>query len=226
MKKIIYFFGFLHLLNIKSAPFEREIIEMVNSGTVLMSTNEYKTIIETLYKKSPCNLLVFGVGNDSKLWLQVNKGGKTVFIEDSIYWLEKTKQEITNIEAHLVTYSTQLADWEKILHDYTKLTLDLPSIITDTPWDIILIDAPFGGIPTAPGRMQSIYTTYLLCQKKKSVDIFVHDCDRIAEKTYTDVYFGKNHLVQEVERLRHSSNLFVNNYLLINTKELSGSIYF
>jgi len=40
-----------------------------------------------------CNLLVFGVGNDSALWHNLNKDGRTVFLENIPEWTSKVKEK-------------------------------------------------------------------------------------------------------------------------------------
>ena len=53
------------------------------SGAGGMSEQEYRVIADAVVRRSPCNVLVFGTGYDSELWMKCNARGQTVFLEDS-----------------------------------------------------------------------------------------------------------------------------------------------
>jgi uncharacterized protein (TIGR01627 family) len=170
-----------------------------------MSLDEYSLLLETLGKKAPCNFLVFGVGNDSKLWLEINKNGRTVFLEDSEFWLNKIRASFPLLEGYLVFYNTKRSEWKKRLakdQQSGALMLDLPSSIKDVAWDIIFVDAPCGYSDQTPGRMKSIYTASELAKNNYSVDVFVHDCDRTVEQVYSDTFLKKENMIIQVQRLR------------------------
>ena len=40
-----------------------------------MSEQEYRVIANAVVRRSPCNVLVFGTGYDSELWMKCNVGG-------------------------------------------------------------------------------------------------------------------------------------------------------
>jgi hypothetical protein len=77
----------------------------------------------------------------------------------------------------------------------------LPSSVRDAPWDVILVDAPPGGLPSHPGRMQSIYEASRLVSLTGHV--FVHDCHREVERVCTDRFLGPGMALIRDERLRH-----------------------
>ncbi len=82
--------------------------------------------------------------------------------------------------------------------------MDLDNEIRSTRWDVILVDAPRGFDDECPGRMKSIYEASRLI--KSGGHVFVHDCERVVEREYTDKYFLEGNLVEEVEEignLRH-----------------------
>lgn len=165
--------------------------------------SEVKLIADCLYRRGPCNFLVFGMGHDSPLWLQLNEGGRTVFLEDHGEWYGKITAECPEMEGYLVNYTTTLPEWNKVLGQTERLELELPHKITNTSWHVILVDGPKGdprhyekyGVQP-PGRMQSIYTASNLAAP--GGDVFVHDCDREIEAVYADTYLGKENLRKSV----------------------------
>jgi hypothetical protein len=56
---------------------------MRNSNQIQLSLDQLKLIIDTIMNKTPTNLLVFGLGNDSIFWNKLNRKGTTVFLEDN-----------------------------------------------------------------------------------------------------------------------------------------------
>jgi len=148
-----------------------------------------------------CNLLVFGLGNDTPFWLKANEKGKTIFIEDSKWWAGKVKQVCPEAKYILVKYGTKLTEYKDLLDKPEKLDLELNDEIRNTKWDVILVDAPRGYEDEHPGRMKSIYEASILI--KKGGHIFVHDCNRTVEKVYTDKYLRPENLVEEIATLRH-----------------------
>lgn len=182
---------------------EQEALFELVCNTGEMSRDEYSLIANTIYSISPCNLLVFGAGRDSRLWHLLNRNGKTVFIESDERWFRKTikKNEDINIDIRFYTYKTKQAKWRYFLDHYEELEMDqLDQDILDTQWDCILIDGPKSYTGRAPGRMQSIYQSYLFLEKDKEQFIFLHDIHRRAENTYSKKFFGEEY--EDVDHLR------------------------
>ena len=159
---------------------------------------ELKLIIQTIKKIKECNFLVFGLGNDSGMWTEVNKNGRTVFIEDYNEWFEKITKANPGIEAYLVKYPNNITQWKKILNEPEKLEMKLPPEISKSKWDVILVDGPAGWqmIEEFAGRMSSIYMAKKLV--KKDGIVFVHDCDREVEIAYTKKYLGEKNFIKSV----------------------------
>jgi len=163
-----------------------EILDKYHEGHegTLCSKVEYKLIIENL----GFNMLVFGIGNDTDLWLKLNS--EVVFIEHSGDWAKTYRNRADVID---YDYWTKMWDAKKILGgNHAKLYMDkLPSRVKDTHWGMIFVDAPTGYSTlrsrNCPGRFQSIYTA-----SQMSADyIVVHDYDRRIEKTCCDLWLGK-----------------------------------
>jgi hypothetical protein len=186
------------LLTVKLAacwPSSFNIFIMKTFNQIVLSTKQLKAICATLKKRTPCRLLVFGLGNDSLFWLTLNRDGLTVFIEDDKNWFEKITKKSKGIKAFLVHYGTQRKDWKKLLENTSLLKTILPDDIEKEEWDIILVDGPKGWGDETPGRMKSIFLASRLIGK--SGEIFVHDCDREVEDAYCNKFLGENNLKME-----------------------------
>lgn len=170
---------------------------------IQLETREILLVAKTIAEFPACNFLVFGMGNDTPLWMELNKGGRTVFLEDSREWYDTIISEYPGVEGYLVSYATKISEWESLLDDSDRLSIALPEQIASTGWDIILVDGPSGDVPSfskrhgtePPGRMSSIYMSSKLV--KNNGYVFVHDCHRIVERVYADRFlFDKNLVAQ------------------------------
>eukprot|EP01018_Ginkgo_biloba_P010167 Gb_31046 [translate_table: standard] len=176
--------------------------------------------------KSPCNFLVFGLGYDSLLWSTLNHGGRTIFLEEDKDWIAQVARKHPELKAYHVEYSTMVTQAEDLLKNAHSedcspaqnlepetsrciLALkNLPAEIYNTKWDAIMIDAPRGYFPEAPGRMTAIYTAAVMARnrrKKGNTDIFVHDVDRSVEDSYSKAFLCEENLVGFEGRLWHFS---------------------
>lgn len=183
---------------------KKAISRLVKNNPRQLTFNEYNYIAKTVIAKNGCNMLVFGIGQDSKLWMRSNKRDKTFFLENSVSWLAQIKTENPSINGYLIKYNTSRKDWKELLEGpKVNLMLTLPAFMNDIVWDIIFVDGPAGYNDSTPGRMQSIYTASVLSEKSENIDVFVHDCDREVEKVYCDRFLGNMRLVAEFDRLRH-----------------------
>jgi hypothetical protein len=168
---------------------------------IQLSVKQLEAILTQIKQKKDCQLLVFGLGNDSFLWANANQTGQTVFLEEHQVWFNEFKSRYPHLSAEIVSYNTKMRDWKIWLNQPEKLTLDLKQEILQTQWDIILVDAPVGYHDDAPGRMKSIYTASQLIHQNG--DIFVHDCEREVERVYCDTFLLSKNLVKEITNLRH-----------------------
>lgn len=171
----------------------QNVIEKTN-GTQ-MEEEEYRYISNFLGNK---NFLVFGCGYDTPLWKHVNKNGLTIFLESNPEWINPDDN------AYLINYTTTLGKSKSLLAEYknnnfNNLKLTLPDIVKETNWDCIFVDAPPGGSKKHPGRMQSIFTAKEL--SSPSTEIFIHDCDREAERIWSSTLF--THLQKTLVKLKH-----------------------
>lgn len=193
-----------YILEALPQEIKEEIRRLVTSNPYQLSEAEYALIAETLIDKAPCNMLVFGVGRDSGLWVKLNNQGATVFLEDNPGWLQRVSLEIPEINGYLVTYNTRRTQWLELLNRNreSELLLKLPKEIAQNKWDIIFVDAPEGWSDEKPGRMKSIYTAAKLANLSKDCTVFVHDCDRKVESVYSDRFLHAENLILTQDRLR------------------------
>jgi hypothetical protein len=179
-------------------------------GQIQMTSQQYEHLAKVLLSRSPCNLLIWGVGRDMAFWLDINRAGKTVFLEDNAEWLAIAKGRPGGSTADIrkVTYSTSLRGYKTI--PTSGYVVQLDADLLETAWDIIIVDAPAGNdyslLTTDPGRMGSIYTSYGILQRQQTscgadtslkhhqTDIIVHDTQRPAERLWADVFFGSTYL--------------------------------
>lgn len=149
-----------------------------------------------------CNLLVFGSGFDSHFWAQQNRAGLTVFLEHDVNWLSTVRAKWPGLAIFHVTYKTQIErDRDKYLDPATwhELGMQLPDIVTQTMWNIIIVDGPDGFSTNSHGRFQTLYASFMLDRSPDAL-IVVDDCDREVEWKYANLFFGQQSLFLAVPR--------------------------
>lgn len=198
------------------------ILHYTTSNTTPQQTlKEISVTARVLSRKSPCNFLVFGLGHDSLMWTALNHGGRTVFLEEDKQWIETIRKQFPQLESYHVMYDTRVTQADELLEagrlpecvavgdlkfSECRLALkELPRVFYEVEWDLIMVDAPTGWIPEAPGRMGAIYTAGMAARGKKEgeTDVFVHDVDRIVEDKFSKELLCEGYLKEQVGRLRH-----------------------
>ena len=163
-----------------------------------MLKEEYEYISDLVLRRSPCNILIFGTGNDSELWILANQDGRTVFLENQQRWIDVAKGNFPNIEFYHITYlkkEAQLSLLELYKHGQPGIALPMPEEIANVAWDIIIVDGPAGP------RMQSIGTSSELARNSANVDVIFHDASR--EKPYIDQFYSEAELLRPYKRMKH-----------------------
>ena len=165
---------------------------------------EYKLVYDTVAARAPCNMLVFGVGRDSPLWMTTNAPGKTVFLENKARWVKVARELSPGIEVHRVWYPTLRGLWRVLRYvPWLLRTAGIPREVWHTPWDVILVDAPRGTRWYKRGRAMSIYTASVLGRRAATCDVFVHDTHRDTERKAGDWFLGADNLVAQTGTMRH-----------------------
>jgi len=172
-------------------------------NSIILSPPEIALIRQFVLSKNACRFLVFGLGNDSVYWHKMNKRGITHFLEDNSEWNSKVVTRYPYLNCTLITYHTQRHEWRSLLNQPDKLYIPLPDEVLQDKWDVILVDAPAGNEDLTPGRMQSIFMAAKLAKVSGHCEIFVHDCHREVESTYSDRFLGPENLIKQIDNLRH-----------------------
>lgn len=177
---------------------------LVTSNPGQATFQEYKLVHDLVRSRAPCSMLVFGVGRDSRLWLDANAGGRTVFVEDVPEWARFAREAVPGIVVHDVGYGlARRFMWPILRHFERALYLSkLPDDVRERNWDVILVDAPRGTRWYRPGRMKSVYTASVL-GGTSGADVFVHDCHRAVERESADQFLRPERLVAQAGSMRH-----------------------
>ena len=172
-------------------------IEKIHTELGIKITPEQLLMIcDVLLQITPCNLLVFGVGYDTEFWIQNNRAGRTVFLEHYQEWIDLTTKKTPKAEVYKVEYTTLRPEWQEILHQSKRLTMEIPDTTRNVKWDIIIVDAPKGHTDADPGRIQSIFTARQIISH--CGHIFVHDTQRPVENTYCTALLKKENFIESV----------------------------
>ncbi|CAA2991342.1 probable methyltransferase At1g27930 [Olea europaea subsp. europaea] len=172
--------------------------------------DEIRLSYDVLRSLSPCNFLVFRLGHDSLMWASFNPRGTTLFLEEDPKWVQTVLKNAPGLRANTINYRTKLSDANDLLSHYRnepdcsptksfingnsrcKLALNmLQDEVYDKEWDIIMIDAPRGYFPEAPGRMAAIYSAAVMARNRKSpgvTHVYLHDVERQVEKVYAKTF--------------------------------------
>jgi len=186
-------------------PSDAELRALVESNPGQATLDEYRLLRDRIVANAPGNVLVFGVGRDSRHWIEANAGGRTVFLEDVPEWIEAAREAVPDIDVVRISYSTRRFLWKwYVRRPEARLGVEtLPERIRETAWSLIFVDGPQGQSWKRPGRMQSTWEAASLARSHGGpVDVLVHDCHREVESTCSDLFLGEETLVEQVGSLR------------------------
>ncbi|KAJ3677277.1 hypothetical protein LUZ60_003001 [Juncus effusus] len=175
------------------------------NSTLHMPEADMRAIAHVLGTRGPCNFLVFGLSVETPLWIALNSGGRTVFLDENQYYISYLEPRHPGMEAYDVSYTTHVRDLQDLLATarstratdcrpiqhllFSECRLavnDLPNHLYDVDWDVILIDGPSGWQQTSPGRTASIFSAAVMARSRRDggkTDILVHDYQFGLEQT-------------------------------------------
>ncbi|KAL2964346.1 hypothetical protein AAZX31_16G001300 [Glycine max] len=213
--------GSCNKMKIPGSVSEALIHYSTSSITPQQTVKEISVTARVLEKKSPCNFLVFGLGHDSLMWNALNHGGRTIFLEEDESWIQQMRRRFPMLEAYQVNYESKVNEAESMMevgrggecravgdprYSICPLALKgLPSVVYETKWDLIMVDAPTGYYENAPGRMTAIYTAGMMARNRESgeTEVFVHDVNRVVEDQFSRAFLCQKYMKKQEGRLRH-----------------------
>ena len=131
-------------------------------------------------------MLVFGLGHDSKMWYEGNNKN-TFFVENNEKYINLTKKYIPSDNIIKYNYKTKVKT-SFGMKDSVINTFKIPDkIMNEAPYDIIIIDGPYGNAPNGPGRLIPCYWATLL--SKPGTIIYIDDFLRPLETYSVNKYF-------------------------------------
>src|SRR5207302_10994417 len=68
-------------------PWRPLLAAMRRLNGIQLTARQLARITAAVRSHPGCRLLVFGLGNDSAYWHAINRGGRTVFLEDDAGWM-------------------------------------------------------------------------------------------------------------------------------------------
>ena len=175
-------------------------IDSFYSAGVLISPGQAYAIGAAIAAAGPRpNVLVFGCGNDSPMWQAMNEAGRTVFVEDDAAWIEKTRRRFPDLEICRVSYGDTTVARSLPIRDEALAEVPIPEVLTDSAWDVILVDGPMGFRPQDTGRSLSIYWASRVMGD--TAQVFVDDYERPLERLHANRFIRSKRL-WNVELLR------------------------
>lgn len=186
-------------------------IEEILSNEIPFYSNKIQLAKEVIYdiKKNNMsneNVLVFGLGYDSKMWFHQNN--KTYFIESNDKYIKLNKDIIP--QENIIKYdykNVTVKNSYKMNIDDMKLYKIPTKILQLAPFKIILIDGPPGYNDEQPGRLIPIYWTRYL--SNENTLIYVDDSSRKLETYAINKFFNNNPKIIFNSRLKCTKILFI-----------------
>ncbi|KAJ4813790.1 glucuronoxylan 4-O-methyltransferase-like protein (DUF579) [Rhynchospora pubera] len=197
------------------------------NATGRMIESDIRAVANILRRRGPCNLLVFGLSVETPLWIALNSGGRTVFLDENQYYIAYLEPRHPGLEAYDVTYTTRVRDLQELLSTaratratdcrpiqhllFSECRLavnDLPNHLYDVDWDMILVDGPSGWMQTSPGRTASIFSSAVMARSRRDggkTEVLVHDYQFGLEKTCAHEFLCEENRIEEssTESLGH-----------------------
>lgn len=192
-------------------PTINELISKV--GQTQMAREHYVRIADKILGTPEINILVYGTGHDSKLWIECARSvnSKVTFLEPSERWADVARQAYPDANVIDVEYYTRSAEWRSLFDGFadgyrqmrreylscgffqTPLLKDFPKMmkvgegedVWNTEYGIVIVDSPVGAVN---GRMTSIVHALGVAMYSEFCTVFVHDAQREIESFYVEKF--------------------------------------
>jgi hypothetical protein len=168
------------------------IISVYHKPDIQISKHIVTDILTDIVKRygRRANLLVFGAGHDTAMWINANKDGNTCVVEHDDAWFKKYASVFPeNIIKHDFANITVESSLELELSDLERFPM--PEKLNEQKWDVIIIDGPTGCNWDCPGRALPIYWAKSKLSHSNTI-VYVDDCDRDVEDRFIELCFGEN----------------------------------
>ncbi|KAL5997471.1 hypothetical protein ACLOJK_008401 [Asimina triloba] len=189
------------------------------------TAKEFRLLSNLISSKTPCNLLIFGFAPQLSVFVEMNAGGHTVFLEDDDEKIRTAPPEIIK-DGHIYKIEHGFVESGKAFELLKRAREDprcaanagrrlessvcplaltrLPKVVLEHAWDVVVIDGPTGENAMAPGRMGVIYSVGLMARGgRATTDVLVHDTDRMVEKWYAWEYLCHENMASSKGKFWH-----------------------
>lgn len=186
---------------------KKTIMEKYYTPKILIGKNIINDVMDEMIGKNK-NVLIFGLGYDSNLYYYANDKKNILYVETNDEYIKLCKE----IDTKYVVKHDFKGITVKTSFDMTDDQLDrfaIPKILIDhAPYDIILIDAPVGCNPNAPGRLLPIYWTSKLLSHIGTI-VYIDDTERPLESLGVKKYFSSYELLMKDHANAETSKFLV-----------------
>ncbi|XP_020540754.1 glucuronoxylan 4-O-methyltransferase 1 isoform X2 [Jatropha curcas] len=193
----------------------------ISDNSTILTKKEFKLLSNLIKRKTPCNLLIFGLEPEYLKLSLINSGGITLVLENDPDKISSIRSKNNHTRIYKFDYNVPAKKAYKLLkharkspacapssgklqNSTCKLALrNLPEEVYKKKWDVVVVDGPSGHSTDAPGRMAAIYTASMIARTagKNTTDVVVHDVDRTIEKWFSWEFLCDENLVSSKERI-------------------------
>jgi hypothetical protein len=163
----------------------RRVFSALYNDQIQLSRFQAQTIGSAVLSRRPgCRFLVFGLGHDTGLWLNLNRTGTTYFLETDTGWIDRTRVQYPELQVSLMPTFGLTVRSSISLRPKDLAAFPVIDELRGSRWDVILVDAPPGNGPTDPGRAVALFWAASLATAQTHV--FVDDYERPLERRFTN----------------------------------------
>jgi 16S rRNA G966 N2-methylase RsmD len=164
---------------------------------IQLSKEVINDIEQEIKKKKDCKMLVWGLGYDSDMWWNLTNKN-TYFVESKDEYIEMNKS-INSNNINKYDYGNINVKISLMIPDKMIEINKIPETIEKLgPFDIILVDGPYGNSLTGKGRLLPIYWSINKLSKSNTL-IYIDDVNRDLEDMCVKKYCKQENIVKKYE---------------------------